>query len=86
VNPYEKAGNIFTRSERKFYYVLCSVADGGWIVFPKLRLEDLVPVKRSVSGRGTYRNFVKSRHVDFVLCTLDTLSPVPPPLRIVTAT
>ena len=43
----------------------------GYYVFPKVRLEDVLTVKKSIKDnklRWSYRGRIKSRHVDFVVC------------------
>ncbi len=39
------------------------------LIFPKVRMEDLVNVNANLdnSNRTKYRNYVKSRHLDFVI-------------------
>ena len=74
--PYRKKDYLLTAAERSFYEVLCSVLDGQLLVFPKVRLADLVWMPKGTANRQTHFNRIQSKHVDFVLCTRDKISPV----------
>ena len=74
--PYRKKDYLLTAAERSFYEVLCSVLDGQLLVFTKVRLADLVYMSKGTANRQTHFNRIQSKHVDFVLCTRDKLSPV----------
>ncbi len=74
--PYRKKDYLLTAAERSFYEVLCSVVDGQLLVFAKVRLADLVYMPKGTANRQTHFNRIQSKHVDFVLCTRDKLSPV----------
>jgi hypothetical protein len=74
--PYRKKDYLLTAAERSFYEVLCSVLDGQLLVFAKVRLADLVYMPKGTPNRQTHFNRIQSKHVDFVLCTRDKLSPV----------
>ena len=74
--PYRKKDYLLTAAERSFYEVLCSVLDGQLLVFAKVRLADLVYMPKGTANRQAHFNRIQSKHVDFVLCTRDKLSPV----------
>jgi len=74
--PYRKKDYLLTAAERSFYEVLCSVLDGQLLVFTKVRLADLVYMPKGTANRQAHFNRIQSKHVDFVLCTRDKLSPV----------
>jgi len=67
--PYEKAGSLLTAAERSFYGVLCQGLD------PRIRLSDLVEVRWGTSGAQAHENRINQKHVDFVLCTANDLTP-----------
>ena len=50
--------------------------DGQLLVFTKIRLADLVYMPKGTANRQTHFNRIQSKHVDFVLCPRDKLSPV----------
>lgn len=58
-------------SEMKLYAALRRQFGPEYLVAPKMRMEDIIAVCRSVKGgeRTGLRNRVKSRHFDFVICT-----------------
>ena len=65
--PYAKK-LLLTKTEYRFYKMLKEKCDqkGLWIC-PKVRMEDFLYVtdKENV---GKYRGYIKSRHIDFILC------------------
>ena len=65
--PYRKK-YLLTKNEYYFYNELRKTTDAyNYIVCPKVRLEDFIEVtdKTNISK---YRGYIKSRHVDFILC------------------
>lgn len=75
--PYEKRAPLLTPAERSFYGVLRSLAETrGWEVFAKVRLEDLIEVKKGTEKYQSHRNRIKARHVDFLVCDQQTVSPI----------
>lgn len=75
--PYEKVHSILTPAERSFYEVLWAVARSEDLaVFTKVRLADLVEVRRGAGHRQALQNRIQQKHVDFVLCNTGRLAPV----------
>jgi len=72
--PYRKKDYLLTRAERSFYEVLVRAAS-DMLVFPKIRVLDLVCLAKGTQNAQVHRNRVQAKHVDFVLCRRDTLSP-----------
>ena len=57
-------------AERSFYGMLSQAMGGEFLIMTKVRLADIVKVRRGMS-RGQWRsafNRIQSKHVDFVLC------------------
>jgi len=73
--PYEKAGSLLTAAERSFYGVLCQGLDSRYQIFAKIRLSDLVEVRWGSQGAQGHKNRINQKHVDFVLCTANDLTP-----------
>lgn len=73
--PYVSCGSILTPTELAFFNTLLPVINGQWHIFTKVRLEDIIKVKKGVERKVAYgfRSRIKSRHIDFVLCEKDTL-------------
>jgi len=73
--PYDKVGSLLTIAERSFYGVLCQALDSHYQIFAKVRLSDLVEVRWGTSGAQGHQNRINQKHVDFVLCTANDLTP-----------
>lgn len=71
--PYERRPSLFTETETRFLHILREAAP-DMAVFGKVRLEDVVVVRRglSESERQAARNSISSRHLDFVLVDPDS--------------
>ena len=74
--PFRKKDYLLTEAERSFYEVLCRSVDRDTVVFPKVRLVDLLWLPRGTPNRQGLLNRVFSKHVDFVLCTGQLLRPL----------
>lgn len=67
VFPY-KQKYLLTKTEYKFYKTLKEICDQKQIIIcPKVRLEDFIEVSQT-ENKQKYRGYIKSRHVDFLLC------------------
>ncbi len=67
---YKKVQNLFTASERKFYFALQRAVGDRYLIFAKVRAADLLlPI--SAKDRSRWRsafNKVACKHFDYVLC------------------
>lgn len=67
--PYEKTF-LLTKTEYIFYRVLkveCDKRD--FLICPKVRMEDFLKVtEKDYKSRLKYRGYIKSRHIDFLIC------------------
>ena len=68
--PYEREPSLLTPAERSFMGVLEQVVGDDVRVMAKVRLADIIKVKRGLdaSVRTTAQNKINSKHIDFVLC------------------
>ncbi|MDZ4289975.1 MAG: DUF2726 domain-containing protein [Prosthecobacter sp.] len=75
---YRKVGGILTAAERSFFGVLKSVSPESYQIGFKVRLADIIaPVNGlSKSRRQGALNRIQSKHVDFLICRSDDLSPL----------
>lgn len=73
-NPYQARNYLFSRAERSFLGVLERALGDEYRVFGKVRMEDLIFVKKGTKNRQSARNRIRSRHIDFVVCRKDDLS------------
>lgn len=72
--PYKKQQYLLTSTELKFYRVLKPICDQhNLAVFAKVRLEDLVYVPKEIFDNWKWRGYIRSRHIDFVLCDVSNL-------------
>lgn len=69
IMPYESKF-LLTKTEYYFYNILKQKCDANnLLICPKVRLEDFINVKtRDYKETLKYRGYIKSRHVDFIIC------------------
>ena len=69
---YEKK-LLLSKAEYYFWRCLKAKCDmRGFIVCPKVRIEDFVTIKcDDYTTRQKYRGYIKSRHIDFLICDRD---------------
>ena len=72
--PYIKKKYFFSLSELKFYEVLKEIVGDQYLLFSKVRVSDLIEPKYG-KERHSYFNKIKSKHVDFLICDKDPISP-----------
>lgn len=71
---FERVDNLFVnRPEREFFAVLKRNLPQDYHIHSKVRLEDIVRVRRNIEGRPQWhlRGRVKSRHVDYLITNKD---------------
>lgn len=70
--PYIMNETILTERERAFYRILKPVADRLELqICPKVRVADIVSIKKDTKDWQKWFNKIKSKHVDFLLCDYD---------------
>lgn len=74
-HPYVASPNLFTANERLFLTALEGAA-GAYRVFGKVRVADLIEVRKGLSQSERQRAFnrISQKHLDFVLCRPGDLS------------
>ena len=71
--PYEKR-DLLTSNELEFYQVLYPiVCRHGWLLLMKIRLADIMAVRKGTEDYMAYFNKIKAKHTDFVFCNPETL-------------
>ena len=71
--PYTLNEKILTDKELKFYNSLKPIADeNGYIILCKVRLADIVSVPTGTQSYTKWFNYIKAKHIDFLLCAPDT--------------
>lgn len=68
--PYEREDALLTPAERSFFGVLEDAVGAQFRLFAKVRLADVVRVKRGMdrSSWQTAFNAIQSKHIDFLAC------------------
>lgn len=62
-----KKTQLLTKAEYVFYNALKQKCDeNNLLICPKVRLEDFIQV--TAQEKNKYRGYIKSRHVDFLIC------------------
>jgi len=74
--PYQARKYLLTKAERSFFGVLQQAVQGRYLIFAKVRLADLLLVRARTDGRQSFQNRINAKHLDFVLCDVNTVSPV----------
>lgn len=74
--PYERFSSILTPAEQHFYKVLSSVIEGRAIIMAKVRVADVLKVKRSINKKHFWSYFSKisQKHIDFILIDPQTFT------------
>ena len=71
--PYERR-ELLTSNELEFYQVLYPiVCQHGWQLLMKMRLADIMAVRKGTEDYMAYFNKIKAKHTDFVFCDPETL-------------
>jgi hypothetical protein len=70
--PYRLRDNFLTPAEFSFYKVLTSIVGTRMVTLTKVRLADIFFVPHQQKNFG-YVNRISNKHVDFLLCTPDTM-------------
>ncbi len=73
--PYERRGSLLTPAEQQFYHALAAAVGDRFTICPMVRVADVLQVKNEAQDRGAWQNRINSKHVDFVLCDPQSLSP-----------
>jgi very-short-patch-repair endonuclease len=70
--PYKKKSYFFSVAELKFFEVLKEILGNNYYIFPKVRICDIVDRK----DKKDYSQFnrIKSKHVDFLICTKNPIT------------
>ena len=74
--PYLKRGFILNARELAGFRLISEALDNRYVVFPKVRLADLLSMPADAPRRQEYLDRVKDRRVDFVICSADNLEPL----------
>lgn len=74
--PYRKRDYILNARELAAFRLISETLGNRYVVFPKVRLADLLSLPADASRRQEYIERVKDRRVDFVICDYESLEPL----------
>src|SRR4051794_38380384 len=66
--PYYAQRYFFSVAERKFYEALKAAVPPSHTIFAKVRIADLVGIRKGTGAWRTHFNKISCKHADFVLC------------------
>src|SRR5262249_54213264 len=70
---YERRGVLLSPAEINFLRSLQLAVREDWLVFSMVRLADIIKVRPKTRKFQTWNNRIQGKHLDFVLCDIDTL-------------
>ncbi|MCW5854397.1 MAG: DUF2726 domain-containing protein, partial [Anaerolineae bacterium] len=73
---YRKRDRLFSFQERKFYKTLQNEVGADFLIFPKVRMGDVVFLANEPANRKYHNNQVWGKHFDFLLCDKDLCQPL----------
>jgi hypothetical protein len=68
--------SVFSKREGEFYRSLLLAVGNDYHVMPKIRLWDFIRLTNEPPERKNHINRLSCRHVDFLLCQLNSFKPV----------
>ena len=76
--PYERLPSVLTSPEQQFYKALAYAVQGRVIILAKVRIADILKVRRGIPRKSFWRHFsqISQKHIDFILIdpqSFDTL-------------
>lgn len=74
--PYDKVDSIVTKTEKVFLQVLLDIVPDDFYILTKVRLADIVKVRKGTKDYLKYFNRIKSKHIDFVICDCVDFEPL----------
>ncbi len=74
--PYRRKDYLLTKAERSFFGVLQHAVNEEYLIFSKVRIGDLLYVRKGTEKRQRFQNYINQKHVDFVLCDKESVKPL----------
>ena len=71
--PYERRGGLLSPGAINLLHALQLAIRDDWLVFSMVRLADIIKVRPKTRKFQTWNNRIQGKHLDFVLCDIDTL-------------
>jgi hypothetical protein len=67
---------LLTRNEQPLYHWLIKTLSQRYAIFAKVRLTDVIDVKKGTESFKSHWNRINAKHVDFLLCDPKSFVPV----------
>jgi hypothetical protein len=75
--PFNKVDSVVTNTEKVFLQVLLSIIPpNDFYILTKVRLADIVQVRKGTKDYVKHFNKIKSKHIDFVICDRVDFQPL----------
>lgn len=75
--PFNKVDSVVTNTEKVFLQVLLSIIPtDDFYILTKVRLADIVQVRKGTKDYVKHFNKIKSKHIDFVICDRVDFQPL----------
>jgi hypothetical protein len=71
--PYERRGGLLAPAEINFLRSLHIAVREDWLIFSMVRLSDVIKVRSKTRKPQSWNHRIQGKHLDFVLCDLETL-------------
>ncbi|MCC6580617.1 MAG: DUF2726 domain-containing protein [Phycisphaeraceae bacterium] len=74
--PFRRGERLMSEQEQAMYQTIQREMGNGNLLFPKVRLTEVVDLPKSVDRRDFLMNLVGSKSLDFVICDEQKLTPI----------
>jgi very-short-patch-repair endonuclease len=71
--PYERRGTLLNPQEIAFLRSLQCAVREDWLIFPLVRLADIIKVRSKTRKSQAWLQRIYGKHVDFLICDYETL-------------
>lgn len=74
--PYRRKDCLLSPAERSFFGVLEQTVGAEHRLFAKVRIADIIEVRKGTDSWQRHFNRISAKHIDFLLCDTDSLRPI----------
>ena len=76
LNNYSLVPSVMTNTEMSFYHSLIKAVNDEQAVMVKVRLADIINIKKGSENYMAHFGKIKAKHVDYLLCNKTDLKPI----------
>ena len=73
--PYRLTQRFLSAAGLSFYKVALQVLPEAFVICSKPRIGDILFIPRDTPGKLAFENKIRSKHVDFLICDVQTMTP-----------